>query len=156
MTNPPIHHQSANPSPICQSITNPPIKCQSITNLPIKCQSITNPPVQCQSWTDGSIHCFDKLTNKYIPISCQFSVNLPIHYQSVNPTPIGQSNVNIDESTHLAILAQRPHEDDQARPPIRGNHKKWTDTGSTCIGTNLPILHQSEATCVKGRGTSVL
>ena len=73
-------------------------------------------------------------------ITCQFSVNLPIHYQSVNPTPIGQSNVNIDESTHLAIpppdpMPQRPYKDHQNCPAIRGNHKKGIDTGLARIGT---------------------
>ena len=143
-----IHDQSANPSPICQSITNLPIHHQSTNQMSIHHQSANPMSIRHQSANPMSIldHPINPLLrqiNEYdtnqLSISCQFSVNLPIHYQSDNPTPIGQSNVNIDESTHLAIppdpMPQRPYKDHQNCPPIRGNHKKRIDTGLARIGT---------------------
>jgi hypothetical protein len=69
-TNPPIHHQPDNPSPICQSITNPPFQCQSITDPPIHQQSINPSPIR------------------------QSITNPPIHHQSANPMSILYQSIN--------------------------------------------------------------
>ena len=98
MTNPPIHHQSANPSPICQSTTNLSIHHQSTNQMSIHHQSANPMSIHHQSASpmsilDQSINPSLRQINKYdtnqLSISCQFSVNLPIQYQSAtNQLPI--------------------------------------------------------------------
>ena len=60
-TDPPIHHQSNNPSPNCQSITNPPTQCKFITDPPTQCQSSPNPSQS--NVNPGPIHRSIAFTN---------------------------------------------------------------------------------------------
>ena len=128
----------------CRSSANlMPIRYKSDVNqtpihpnpIPILYQSDANPtpnlPFQCRSWTNSS------------PI-WQSITKLPIHHQSANPMLIHHQSANL-----MAIL------DQSINPLLRQineydrlsilclNHKKWIDTGLTCIGTDhantLPI-----------------
>ena len=104
----PIHHQSSNPMPICQSIANLSIlhqfsnltSIQSVLNLPIYYQSNVNPmPIRLptRNWagnkfttgTDRSVSTEDHSDSLgSIPVSIFFTIPLRIPDQSDNPMTI--------------------------------------------------------------------
>ena len=114
MTNPPIHNQFANVSPICQCITNLPIHhqfanpypiCQSIPNLPIPhqfanisqiCQSITNLPIHHQFANISPIHV-------NLPILYQSWTIMSIHCHFPNPMPHGPYHNHQMAHLHTSI-----------------------------------------------------
>ena len=152
----PIPYQSANCMSILSLSPNPMPICQHIHPLTIQRIVI---PIHCRSANPSK--SIDPLpVNKVInisPINCQSHTNSISICKSVNPRPIGQSNVNIYESTNLSIPLILCHKEHIRIPtlltPIRGNGLTLVRHALTQI---TPIFHQLEDSCTCDLRTSVL